>query len=112
MQKSKLTSKELRTTGELMIQIPGHEDLGYALLELVEYRSRERKLFACSRVDRMAIPYTDPDILETHVKNELARMMAQKVIEDELVTFSQSFDRKTNELIFRGEVTILKGADE
>lgn len=109
MQKSKLTSKELRTTGELMIQIPGHEDLGYALLELVEYRSRERKLLACSRFDRSLLPYADPDILEARLKSELAQMMAQKVIEDGLATFSQSFDRETNELIVRSEVTVLKG---
>lgn len=109
MQKSKLTSRELRTTGELMIQIPGHEDLGYALLELVAYRDREQKLLACSRFSREAMCYADPDILEARVKSELAQMMAQKVIEDGLATFSQSFDSQTNELIFQGEVTVLKG---
>lgn len=110
MRKSKHTINELRITGEMLVKTGVDAELGYALLELAEYRDRERKLFACSRVGREAIAHaTDPTIVEITVKNDLARMMAQKVIEDGLVTFSQSFDSRTNELIFQGEITVLKG---
>ena len=109
MRKSKHTTSELRITGETLVKTGVDAELGYALLELAEYRDQERKLFACSRVDRMALSYADPDILETKVKSELAQMMAEKTIEDGLVSFSQSFDSQTNELIFQGKLTVLKG---
>lgn len=108
MNKSKYSNSELRNMGECLIKC-GDAALGTALLELAEYRSRERKVMARYRLDRTMLQYADPDILETKMKSELSRKLADQMVEDRIVWFTQSFDNKTNELIFHGEVNVLKG---
>lgn len=108
MNKSKYSNSELRNMGECLIKC-GDAALGTALLELADYRSREQKIMARHRFDRAMLQYVNPDVLETEVKSGLSRKLADKMVEDRIVWFTQSFDNETNEIVFYGEVNVLKG---
>lgn len=108
MNKSSYTTPELRSMGDTLLRY-GDTALGKALLELADYRDRQQILMARSRFDRQTIAYAEPDILDSMVKNELAKLLADKMMQDKIVNFSQSFDSETNEIIFHGDVFVLKG---
>lgn len=108
MNKSNFSTSQLRNLGESMIKL-GDESLGTALLELADYRSRERKIMARSRFDRTMLAYANPDVIEAEMKSDLSRKLADLMVEDRIVFFTQSFDHETNQIIFHGEVNVLKG---
>lgn len=108
MNKSKYSTSDLLRLGEGLVEL-GDKELGYALMELVDYRSREQKVIACSSVDKTSINYVDPDAIETSLKKDISRMLADKMVEDRVACFYQSYDRSTNRIILHATVNVLKG---